>query len=85
MLTTLLLVYLAQNLFVFDQIATYICLLLLAYIHALNVSSGAAVNVAGKVPQNNAVPRYSDSDMAITAGILLIPLILMIYFINYKP
>ncbi|MEK9170538.1 MAG: O-antigen ligase family protein [Patescibacteria group bacterium] len=86
LLTTLLLVYLAQNLFVFDQIATYICLFtLLAYIHALNVSSGAAVNVAGKVPQNNAVPRYSDSDMAITAGILLIPLILMIYFINYKP
>ncbi len=89
LLTTLLLVYLAQNLFVFDQIATYICLFtLLAYIHALSVSDsslGSVADARGKISQNNVVPRHSDSDKAMAAGILLLPLALTIYFINYRP
>jgi len=89
LLSTLLLVYLAQNLFVFDQIATYISLFtLLAYIHALSVSdsfSSSITNVKGKIPQNNPTPRHSSDDMAIVTGIILLPLILVIYFINYRP
>lgn len=73
LLAVLLLVYLMQNFFVFDQIATYISFFaVLAYIHSSSVLSDGSV---GKLKEN----------LYLIAGVLLIPLVLIIYFINGKP
>ncbi|OHA13806.1 MAG: hypothetical protein A2909_00790 [Candidatus Tagabacteria bacterium RIFCSPLOWO2_01_FULL_39_11] len=77
--TTLLLVYLAQNFFVFDQIATYIGFFaVLAYINS--ISSVAAVPGASSPAGGG-----RGGDWPIAAGLLAVPLVLAIYFINIKP
>ena len=75
LLAVLLLVYLMQNFFVFDQIATYISFFaVLAYIHSFSVLGDSSGE--GNKLQNG--PH-------LIAGVLLIPLVLIIYFINGKP
>ena len=67
------LAYLAQNFFVFDQIATYIGFFsLLAYINSFSVAETA-------VSEKKAAPN------AVIAGVLCAPLILAVYFINLRP
>lgn len=89
LLSTLLLVYLAQNLFVFDQIATYMSLFaVLAFIHSIAISNGPAdarMEVKGKLQDNRASLRYGDGEMMMAAGFLLLSLVLTIYFINWRP
>jgi len=84
LLSVLLLVYFLQNLFVFDQIATYISYFsVLAYIYNVSIS-GAEY----KEPVKPFI-RSASADVAnygiITAGFLAIPLVLMVYFVNARP
>src|SRR3989338_604287 len=75
---TILLVYLAQNFFVFDQIATYICFFaVLAYINSFSVQEIKETAVAP-------VSR-GQSDWPVIAVVLLVPLVLIMYVINIRP
>lgn len=75
---TLFVVYLAENFFVFDQIATYISFFaVLAYINSFSVAE-AAVAVGES--------RGRDSrNWPIAAGVLSVLLVLVWYRVNYKP
>ncbi|MBI3046040.1 MAG: O-antigen ligase family protein [Candidatus Harrisonbacteria bacterium] len=77
--TTFLAVYLAENFFVFDQIATYIGFFaVLAYINSIS----AATAVPGVSPPAGG---GRGGDWPVAAGLLAAPLVLAIYFINIKP
>lgn len=74
LLITLLLVYLAENLFVFDQIATYVSFFaVLAYINSFSIVKPAAV-----------VGGYR-GDWPLAAVLVAVPLALVIYSVNAKP
>ncbi|MDO8429796.1 MAG: O-antigen ligase family protein [bacterium] len=75
LIATFLLVYLAQNFFVFDQIATYIGFFaILAYINSFSVKETTTLSISRE-----------RSDWPVVAGILLVPLVSIIYFINVRP
>ena len=77
LIITFLLVYLAQNFFVFDQIATYISFFaLLAYINSFSVAEAATGEISS---------RRDVSNWPIVVGLLAVPLVLVIYFVNVKP
>ncbi|TSC96820.1 MAG: hypothetical protein Athens071426_144 [Parcubacteria group bacterium Athens0714_26] len=82
--STILIVYFFQNLFVFDNIATYIGFFtILAFIYKLDVvysEDGGEVRVTADSPQDK------DRDKKIiTEGFLLIVFAVSVYFINIKP
>jgi len=78
-LSVLLLVYLIQNIFVFDQLATYIAFFaVLAFIHNLFISNSETFNKAEK-----SLLDFRDSSLVAT--ILLVIFILTVYFINVVP
>jgi O-antigen ligase/Flp pilus assembly protein TadD len=79
--STLLLAYLLQNFFVFDQLAAYISYFaILALIHNAVISG----NGQEKLKSVGASPPNT-KNAPIVVGILLILLIFIIYFVNVKP
>lgn len=79
LISTLFLVYFFQNLFVFDNIATFISFFaVLGFIHSA-ATAGPANADDGKQEKLNL------SAAGPAAGLLLVPLVLIIYFINAKP
>lgn len=82
----LLLVYFLQNLFVFDQLATYMSYFaVLAYLQSS--ASGLVPAVAQPAKEKSkSYSAFSPSEYgAITAGALLVPLALVMYFVNVRP
>ena len=79
LIASFLLVYLAQNLFVFDQIATYISFFaVLAYVNSFSVQEIRETAVVAPV-------KRGQSDWPVIAVVLLIPLAAIIYVINIRP
>jgi len=77
LISVLLLMYLLQNLFIFDNVMTYISFFtILAYIHSLAIDKAASIRSQEKLKL---------ASVNVVAGILLVPLILIIYFVNAKP
>lgn len=78
--SVLLFVYFFQNLFVFDNLATYIGFFtVLAFIHNAIIKKRDLIPLGKPV-----VSEIKGGEMAI-GGFLLIPLGLMLYFVNIKP
>ena len=86
LLSTLLIVYVFQNLFVFDQIATYIGLFaVFAYVNSFSADErkgAAASKDNGSGGQKNLKPNNSVSAAPV---FLLIPLALLAYSVNIRP
>jgi putative inorganic carbon (HCO3(-)) transporter len=91
-LSLLLAVYLLQNLFVFDNIATYISFFtILAYIYNLAVfedplllSSDQSKNLH-QSRHHHYAPVLPTSYWPLVVGGLALPLVLILYYINFKP
>ncbi len=84
LIPTLFLVYFFQNLFVFDNIATYICFFtVLAFIHNIATTETASVDPRAMLAARREKLKLADAGLI--AGLLLVPLVLIIYFINAKP
>lgn len=80
LLFTLFVVYLAENFFVFDQIATYISFFAaLAYINSFSIETDPAQSAVSQRSQR------SEGDWPMAAGIVAALLIAVWYFVNYKP
>ena len=83
--TVLLFAYFFQNLFVFDNIATYITFFsALAYVHGTAVSESELQEKKSSKPVNVGGLNIN-RDGLLVGGLLLIPLVLVIYFINARP
>jgi len=86
LLSTLLIVYVFQNLFVFDQIATYIGLFaVFAYVNSFSADErkgAAALKDNGSGGQKSLKPNDSVSAAPV---FLLIPLALLAYSVNIRP
>ena len=68
--------YIVQNIFVFDNIVTYIMVIvMLSYTHSLNVGSRPA----------HASWKISEPAAAVGSAVMCIALLLFVYFINIKP
>ncbi len=82
---TLIFMYLFQNLFVFDQIATYIGIFaVLAYLHSVAIAS--RVSDVGNAAVHTRASFLIHSDYVILVfGLLLLPLVVVVYFVNVKP
>jgi O-antigen ligase len=85
LLAVLLLVYFLQNLFVFDQFATYMSYFaLLAYLHSSSIELAKATLPIVKEKSKSTFSYSSDYGL-ITAAVLMVPLVLVMYFVNGKP
>ncbi len=75
--SALFVVYLFQNLFVFDQITTYVSFFtVLAYFQSTVVTGVEPAQLRKKI---------EPISVGMMAGLLLVPLVLIIYFVNAKP
>ena len=82
LLPVILIAYFLQNLFVFDNLATYVSFFgILGFLHSMAYAN----DVPDTISKISVEKKPRESDALMIAGALVIPLMLIIYFFNLKP